>query len=51
MLVMAQDVLDEVAANVSILIAEEMEVQHRLGDHPVPVPDCSICLSRGGARP
>jgi hypothetical protein len=48
---MAQDVLDEVAANVSILIAEEMQVRHRLGDHPVPAPDCSICLSRGGARP
>ena len=48
---MAQDLLDEVAANVSILIAEEMEVQHRLGGHPVPVPDCWICISRGGARP
>ena len=48
---MAHDVLDEVAVNVSILIAEEMDVQHRLGCHPVPVPDCSVCLSRGGARP
>lgn len=48
---MAHDLLDEVAANVSVLIAEEMDVQHRLGGHPVPVPDCSICLSRGGARP
>ena len=48
---MAHDVLDEIAVNVSILIAEEMEVQHRLGGHPVAAPDCSICLSRGGARP
>jgi hypothetical protein len=48
---MAQDLLDEVAANLSILIAEEMEVQHRLGGHPVPVADCPICLSRGGVRP
>ena len=48
---MAQDLLDEVAANVTILITEEMEVQHRLGVHAVPVPDCPVCLSRGGARP
>ena len=48
---MAQDLLDEVAANVSILIAEEMEVQHRLGAHPVPVQDCAICLSRGSDSP
>jgi hypothetical protein len=48
---MAQDLLDEVAATVAILIAEEMQVQHRLGAHPVPVPDCWICISRGGARP
>lgn len=48
---MAQDLLEDVAANVSILIAEEMEVQHRLGGHPVPVPDCWICVSRGGVRP
>jgi hypothetical protein len=48
---MAQDVLDEVAANVAILISEEMEVQHRLGDHQVPVPDCRMCLSRGSGRP
>lgn len=48
---MAQDSLEEVAANLSVLIAEEMEVRHRLGGHPVPVPDCDICLSRGGARP
>jgi hypothetical protein len=48
---MAPDLLDEVTANVAILIAEEMEVRHRLGGHPVPVPDCPICISRGGARP
>jgi len=40
---MAQDLLDEVAANVSILIAEEMEVQHRLGGHPTPVAECPLC--------
>ena len=40
---MAHDLLDEVAANVSILIAEEMEVQHRLGGHPVPVAECALC--------
>lgn len=37
------DQVDEVAANLRILIAEELDVQHRLGGHPVPVPDCPVC--------
>ncbi|HVL05631.1 MAG TPA: hypothetical protein VM388_06560 [Acidimicrobiales bacterium] len=40
---MAEDVLDEVAINVSILIAEELEVHHRLGAHPTPVAECPMC--------
>lgn len=40
---MTDDELEEVAANVRVLIREEMEVQHRLEGHPVPVPDCPIC--------
>ena len=43
---MAYDELDEVAATVGVLIREEMEVQHRLGGHPVPVPDCALCGHR-----
>ena len=43
---MAYDELDEVAATVGVLIREEMEVQHRLGGHPVPVPDCALCAHR-----
>ena len=37
------DDLDEVTANVAVLIRAELEVQHRLGDHPWPVPDCPVC--------
>ena len=40
---MAYDELDELAATVGVLIREEMEVQHRLGGHAVPVPDCTLC--------
>ena len=43
---MAFDELDEVAATVGVLIREEMEVQHLLGGHPVPVPDCPKCGCR-----
>ena len=45
---MADDELDELAATVGVLIREEMEVQHRLGGHPVPVPDCTLCSPRIG---
>jgi hypothetical protein len=43
---MGTDELDEVAATVSVLIREEMDVQHRLGGHPVPVTDCALCAPR-----
>ena len=43
---MAYDELDELAATVDLLIREEMEVQHRLGGHPVPASDCSWCAPR-----
>ena len=42
------DELDEIAANVTVLIAEEMEVQHRLGTHPAPAVDCALCRSHAG---
>jgi hypothetical protein len=38
-----EDDLDEVTANVTILIRAELEVQHRLGDHAVPVSGCPVC--------
>ena len=40
---MSENQLDEVAANVRVLIREEMEVQHRLGQHPSPVGECPVC--------
>jgi hypothetical protein len=43
---MADNELDEVAATVGVLIQEEMEVQHRLGGHPVPVAECTLCGPR-----
>ncbi len=43
---MAYDELDELAAIVGVLIREEMEVQHRLGGHGVPVQDCALCAPR-----
>ncbi len=43
---MTDDDLEEVAANVSALIQEELDVQHRLGDHPAPVEDCPLCRYR-----
>ncbi len=59
---MREEDLDEVAANVNVLIQEELDVQHRLGGHPAPVEDCALCryriasdrrarLSRGDGRP
>jgi len=43
---MRDDELDEVEANVRVLIQEEMNVQHRLGGHPTPAEDCVVCRSR-----
>ena len=51
---MKDDELDDVFANVRVLIREELDVQHRLGGHPVPVAECPLCrmrLSPGGGRP
>ena len=45
---MIEDQIEEVAANVSVLIREEMEVQHRLAGHPAPVPDCPVCRAHAG---
>lgn len=42
------DVLEEVAANVRLLVREELEVQHRLGDHDRPAEGCAACLLRAG---
>ena len=43
---MTEDQIEEVAANVSLLIREELEVQHRLEGHPSPVADCPVCRAR-----
>jgi hypothetical protein len=43
------DDLDEVTANVAILIRAELEVHHRLGDHASPVPGCPVCDARQAA--
>jgi hypothetical protein len=40
---MSEDALEEVEANVKVLIQEEMDVQHRLGEHPTPAQDCPAC--------
>jgi len=40
--------LDDVFANVGVLIVAELDVQHRLGGHPVPVPECPLCRYRTG---
>jgi hypothetical protein len=45
---MTHDELDEVAANVAVLIGAELDVHHRLGGHPVPVPECPGCRARTG---
>ena len=45
---MTNDELEDVAANVRVLIREEMEVQHRLGGHPVPVQECPHCRAHAG---
>jgi hypothetical protein len=43
---MRNDELEEVEANVKVLIQEEMEIQHRLGEHPTPAQECPACRSR-----
>jgi hypothetical protein len=40
------DDLDEVTANLAVLIHAELEVQHRLIGHPSPVPECPVCAAR-----
>ena len=45
---MEQDVLEEVAATVHLLVTEEMQVQHRLGYHQAPAEDCPVCRSHAG---
>ena len=42
---MKDDELEEVAANVKVLIREEMDIHHRLGEHLTPAPDCPVCRS------
>ena len=41
-----EDDLDAVAANVKVLIEQELDVQHRLGGHPALVEDCALCRFR-----
>jgi len=43
---MTDDDLEEVAANVRVLIQEELDVQHRLGGHPAPAEECPLCRYR-----
>jgi hypothetical protein len=40
------DELEEVAANVRILIQAELDVGHRLEGHPVPIAGCPVCDAR-----
>jgi hypothetical protein len=47
---MRDDDLEEAEANVKVLIREEMDVQHRLGEHPTPAPDCPVCRSHAPSR-
>ena len=43
---MTDDALEDVAANVEILIRTELELEHRMDGHAVRVADCPVCLSR-----
>lgn len=43
-----EDQLEDVAANVHLLVTEEMDVQHRLGYHEAPAEECRVCRSRAG---
>jgi hypothetical protein len=45
------DELEEVAANVGILIRAELEVAHRLDGHPSPVEECPRCAATRMAAP
>ncbi len=38
--------LDDIAANVTLLVHAELEVQHRLGHHPAPAAGCPLCRHR-----
>jgi hypothetical protein len=40
------DELEEVAANVRILVRAELEAQHRLGYHDAPAEECPVCRTR-----
>ena len=42
-MMVSSDELEEVAANIAILIREELETQHLLEGHPTPVDDCPRC--------
>lgn len=43
---MFDDEIEEVAANVRVLVRAEMETQHRLGYHRAPAEDCPLCRVR-----
>jgi hypothetical protein len=43
---MRDDELDEVAANIDVLIRAELETQHQLDGHPTRVAECPACRGR-----
>jgi AraC-like DNA-binding protein len=45
----SDDELEELAADINFLIAEESDVMHRLGGHPTPAEGCVSCA--GSSRP
>jgi hypothetical protein len=49
--VMGDEDLREVEENIRLLIRAELETQHRLEGHRVPLEDCPICVSHQPGRP
>ncbi len=43
---MEDDELEEVAANVRVLVRAELETQHQLGYHRAPAEGCPVCRAR-----
>ena len=42
------DTLEDVTANLTVLIRAELEVHHRIEGHPTPAPGCPVCDARRG---
>jgi hypothetical protein len=46
---MAEDDLEEVEENIRILLAEALDVQHRLEGHPTAVAACPVCRAHNAS--